>query len=125
MRSKCDIEQTENVVIFDGDCNLCNGVAAWVMKRAKKDTFRFIPFESCEGQLLLERYQFPLDRLDTVIFVKRDIPHTLSDGFIKIIIELPRWRRLAVIVALIPSKWRDAVYRVAAKNRVQWFGSNA
>ena len=52
----------KNIIIFDGECNLCNGVVGWLMKFAPEEIFEFMPFQSPEGQLLLRKYNFPTTR---------------------------------------------------------------
>ena len=45
-----------NIILFDGVCNLCNGVVSFIIKRDKKALFRFAALQSGTGQLLLKRY---------------------------------------------------------------------
>lgn len=30
-----------DIIIFDGECNLCNGVVGWLLKFAPEDIFQF------------------------------------------------------------------------------------
>jgi len=47
----------KDIIIFDGECNLCNGVIGWLMKFAPTTTFEFLPFQSPKGQQQLRLLQ--------------------------------------------------------------------
>lgn len=44
-----DAEGQKAVLLFDGVCNLCNGVVTFVMKRDSKDRVLFAPLQSKKG----------------------------------------------------------------------------
>ncbi|MFS4482039.1 thiol-disulfide oxidoreductase DCC family protein [Hyunsoonleella sp. 2307UL5-6] len=117
-------QQTKDIIIFDGECNLCNGVVGWLLKFAPKNMFYFLPFQSPQGQRLLKQYGFPTEQLDTVILIDQDGLKTHSDGFLKIVSKIPKWQRVAALLAFIPRLIRDFVYKTASKNRVKWFGTS-
>ena len=112
------------VIIFDGECTLCNGVVSWVIKQTPKNAFVFVPFRSEYGQGLLKTYQFPLHQLETVILIKENQALTYSDGFLNIIALIPNYKYLSYVLTLVPRIIRDRVYKITAKNRVKWFGQN-
>lgn len=115
---------TKSIVIFDGECNLCNGVVGWLLKCAPPSLFEFVPFQSPKGQQLLRRFHRPTGSLDTVILIEDDKLHTHSDGFLKIIAAIPKWKRVASLLAFIPRLIRDSIYKMASTYRVQWFGNS-
>ncbi|MEK6154380.1 DUF393 domain-containing protein [Flavobacteriaceae bacterium 3-367] len=119
---KTIMEAKESIIIFDGECNLCNGVVGWLLRFAPGGIFRYVAFQSSEGQLLLKKYGFPTESLETVILLDDKGVHTHSDGFLKIVSKIPRWRLVAALLAFIPRIIRDTVYNLASKNRVKWFG---
>ena len=115
-----------NTIIFDGECNLCNGVVGWLLNHAPQSLFEFVPFQSSLGQDLLLRHGFPTTDLETVILIDGTEVYTHSDGFLKIISKIQGWEFLAFGFGLIPKLVRDTIYKVASRNRVRWFGkSNA
>lgn len=118
-------QQTKDIIIFDGECNLCNGVVGWLLKFAPKNMFYFLPFQSPQGQRLLKQYGFPTEQLDTVILIDQDGLKTHSDGFLKIVSKIPKWQRVAALLGFIPRLIRDFVYKTASKNRVKWFGTSS
>lgn len=114
----------KDMIIFDGECNLCNGVVGWLLKFAPKDMFQFVAFQSPLGQKTLERYGFPTSQLDTVILIDDQGVKTHSDGFLSIVSKIPKWQRVATLLAFIPRLIRDYIYKTASKNRVKWFGTS-
>ncbi|UII78431.1 thiol-disulfide oxidoreductase DCC family protein [Flagellimonas sp. CMM7] len=114
----------KSVIVFDGECNLCNGVVGWLLKFAPEDIFQFVPFQSPQGQNLLQQYGFSINQLETVILFDEHGKHTHSDGFLKIISKIPKWRLVSALLAFIPRIIRDTIYNLASKNRVKWFGKS-
>ncbi|SEQ88351.1 Predicted thiol-disulfide oxidoreductase YuxK, DCC family [Hyunsoonleella jejuensis] len=115
-------ETITDIIIFDGECNLCNGVVGWLLKFAPQNLFHFTPFQSPIGQQLLKAYGFPTSELDTVILIDADGPKTHSDGFLKIVSKIPKYRYVAAVLAFIPKLIRDGIYKIASRNRIKWFG---
>lgn len=114
----------KSIIIFDGECNLCNGVVGWLLRNTDLDIFDFVPFQSAYGQEILSAHGFNTDTLETVVLLDDTGVHTLSDGFLNIIAKIPEWQPLSVLLSLVPRFFRDAVYKLAAKNRVRWFGKS-
>lgn len=115
----------KSIIIFDGECNLCNGVVGWFLKFAPKRLFEFIPFQSPRGQHILQENNLPTQQLDTVILVDQEGLHTHSDGFLKIVAAIPKWQRVAALLAFIPRLLRDFIYKTASRNRLKWFGTSS
>lgn len=114
----------KDIIIFDGECNLCNGVVGWLLKFAPEDLFQFVAFQSNYGQDLLKKHGFPTKQLDTVILIDDKDVKTHSDGFLKIISKIPKWKRVAALLGFIPRLIRDFIYKTASKNRLKWFGES-
>lgn len=114
----------KDIIIFDGECNLCNGVVGWLLKFSPQDLFQFVAFQSSYGQQLLIENGFPTERLDTVILIDENGVKTHSDGFLKIISKIPKWQRVAALLGFIPRLIRDYIYKTASKNRLNWFGKS-
>lgn len=117
--------ENKNIIIFDGECNLCNGVVGWLLKYAPEEIFKFTPFQSPLGQELLKKHGYPTKRLDTVILIDNTGFHTHSDGFLKILSYVPKWQKVAALMAFIPRMIRDTIYKFASRNRVQLFGASS
>ncbi|NJB37179.1 thiol-disulfide oxidoreductase DCC family protein [Croceivirga sp. JEA036] len=114
----------EQIIIFDGECNLCNGVVSWLLNRDSIQQFRYVPFQSPRGQALLTTHQFPTARLTTVILIKDCTAYTHSDGFLKILEQVPRFNTIAKLLQWVPLWVRDNVYNYASSQRLAWFGKS-
>lgn len=118
------VTMRQSTIIFDGECSLCNGVVGWLLKFAPKDIFEFVAFQSPKGQRLLQKHNFPTTALTTVILIDENGAHTHSDGFLKIVSKIPKWKLVAALLAYIPRIIRDTIYNLASRNRVRWFGKS-
>ncbi|MEM9647076.1 MAG: DUF393 domain-containing protein [Bacteroidota bacterium] len=113
-----------STIVFDGECNLCNGVIGHLLKHAPQDKFTMVPFQSLYGQELLEKEGMDTSQLNTVILFDIDGMHMYSDGFLRILTAIPAWKWVANVGIIIPRPLRDTVYKLAAANRVRWFGKS-
>lgn len=110
------------IVLFDGVCNLCNGAITFIIKRDKKDVFRYAPLQSKVGKELAAKHHIDLDRVDSIILVREDKAYAKSTAALRIAKQLSAgWPVLAVFL-ILPRFLRDAVYDFIARNRYKWFG---
>jgi predicted DCC family thiol-disulfide oxidoreductase YuxK len=110
------------VVIFDGVCNLCNGVVRWIIPRDPTNRVRFTALQSVAGQRLLQQHTIDATTIDSVIVVDGDTVFVESDAALRICRYL-RWPwPLLQYLRIIPRTWRDSIYRWVARNRYRWFG---
>jgi predicted DCC family thiol-disulfide oxidoreductase YuxK len=78
--------------------------------------------QSATGKSLLVEYG--IDPEDPVTFLVLDEGRqfTESDASIHVIAGLGGLWRMAKAARIIPRSWRDALYRLIARNRYRWFG---
>ena len=50
----------KHIILFDGECSFCNFWVKFVVKRDKKDLFRFASLQSDVGKKLLTRLKAPV-----------------------------------------------------------------
>ncbi len=74
----------ENIVIFDGVCNLCEFSVNFIFERYVAGLFYFTPAQSPLGASLLKRFEINTSRLDTVVLVRGDRAFTRSAAAIEI-----------------------------------------
>jgi len=110
------------VVLFDGVCNLCNEVVAFLIPRDPEGRLQFAALQSDAGQHLLAQHGLPTAGFDSIVLVEGERLHTKSDAAIRIA-ELLGWPyRAARVARLLPGGVRDSLYDVVADNRYDWFG---
>ena len=113
------------IVIFDGVCNLCNGVVTWIIPRDPTNRIKFAALQSAAGQRLLQHHEIDRAAIDSVIVIDGDNLFIESDAALRICHYL-RWPwPLLGYLHIIPGGWRDTVYRWVAHNRYHWFGRRA
>jgi predicted DCC family thiol-disulfide oxidoreductase YuxK len=62
----------KRILLYDGVCNLCNRLIHFIIKRENGTKLIFLPLQLQEGQSLLDKFLFPVDDPDSVIYIKGD-----------------------------------------------------
>lgn len=117
------MEKEKKIILFDGVCNLCNNSVQFIIKRDKKDIFRFAPLQSEIGKKLVAERRIDTARIDSIILIEPQIAYyTKSEAALRISKSLSGfWPVMSVFLGL-PSRLRDWIYDWVAKNRYKWFG---
>jgi predicted DCC family thiol-disulfide oxidoreductase YuxK len=110
------------VLLFDGVCNLCNGVVRFVVERDPEGTLRFASLQSAVGEAVLDRLDLPADELETVVLLDGNRAYTRSAAAIRVGELLGGPYRVAGLGWLLPRRVRDWLYAVVAEHRYEWFG---
>jgi len=113
------------VILFDGVCNLCNGLVKFIIKRDKKKRFRFAALQSNYAKYIEKKYGLNLTDLNTVILIKDSKVYTKSSAVLHIAQGLGLPYSLAICFFIIPPFIRNHVYSFVAKNRYRWFGQQS
>ncbi len=116
------ISEDPAVILYDGECNLCTSVVAFILPRDRRGLFRFAALQSNAGRRLLAEADHTFGGLSTVVLVEGDRSWVRSDAVLRICRLLPRpWPALAGLW-IVPRPLRDAVYALIADRRRRWFG---
>lgn len=123
LRGNEKMESNKKIILFDGVCNLCNGAVQFVIKRDKKDVFRYAALQSEVGQNLLEARKIDTSKIDSIILIEPGVAfYTKSDAALEIARGLGGLWRLLLVFQWVPSSIRDIIYDFVARNRYRWFG---
>ena len=110
------------VILFDGVCNLCSGAVQFVIKRDRKNIFKFASLQSVVGQAILKKFNLPANTFNSFILYDAGKIYTRSTGALLVAKQLSGgWPILSVFI-VIPSFIRNALYDLIAQNRYKWFG---
>jgi predicted DCC family thiol-disulfide oxidoreductase YuxK len=110
------------MLLFDGECNLCNHAVQFVIPRDPRDRYRFAALQSEYGRQILERYELSSAAINTVILIQNGKLYTKSTAALKLVRHLNRlWPTLYLLI-IIPRFLRDPIYDWIARNRYKWFG---
>ena len=117
-----ELSHSTPVVLFDGDCNLCHGAVQFVLRRDRRQRFRFASLQSAAGRRLLADLGVLGTLPDSIVLVHAGRVRTKSAAALAIARGL-RWPwPLATVAWLVPWPLRDLVYDWIARNRHRWFG---
>jgi predicted DCC family thiol-disulfide oxidoreductase YuxK len=114
--------QEKKTILFDGVCNLCNGSVVFIIKRDKKDVFRFAAIQSDEGQDLIQKHKIDTTKLDSILLVEGERFFSKSAAALKIARHLKGGYPLLYGFMILPRFFRNWVYDIIARNRYKWFG---
>ena len=113
---------THPVILFDGECNLCNASVDFVMRRDRSGRFRFASLQSAIARELLGARRSAAAQPDSVVLVDNGSIHERSSAPLRILRSLGFPWSLFYAFMLIPRPIRDWVYDRIARNRYRWFG---
>lgn len=112
----------QDVLLFDGVCNLCNGAVNFIIDHDPKGHFKFAALQSDFGQLKLEELGYDQEDFDSLVLLSDDKVFKKSTAALHIAKKLSGLYPLLYIFIIIPPFIRHAVYDVIAKNRYKWWG---
>lgn len=116
------MKSKHKIILFDGVCNLCNSSVTFVIKRDKKDLFRFAALQEDPGKSLLDKHNIDTSQTDSIILVDGDKAYTKSTAALEIARSLGGLYPLLYGFMVIPKFIRNWVYDYIAKNRYKWYG---
>jgi predicted DCC family thiol-disulfide oxidoreductase YuxK len=120
--------QRQPVLLYDGECGLCNGVVLFMLRHDREGRLHFASLQSAPGQDYLKSQGLPTSDFGSLVFVP-DWAHQArgafllrTDGALAAVAELDGpWRALAGL-RFAPHGLRDAAYRLISKTRYALFG---
>lgn len=110
------------IALIDGECNLCNGLVQFIIKRDHADQFRFAAQQTELGRRLLQEGGLEADHLTTFVLIDRGRYYTKSGAALRVFQHLGGGWRLFGIFRLLPRVVRDSLYNYVARRRYRWFG---
>ncbi len=116
------LEGTQPILLFDGVCNLCDGLVQFIIKLDPEGKFRFASLQSELGQQLTRKAGLEPNDIGTAILYQQGKFYLKSDMALGVARELGGLWNVFRIFSVIPRPWRNAIYNWVARNRYQWFG---
>jgi predicted DCC family thiol-disulfide oxidoreductase YuxK len=107
-----------SVVLFDGVCNLCNGIVRFIVARDPAGHFHFASLQSDAARRLLK----DSPPVETIVLLEEGKSYLKSAAVLRIArgLRFP-WPVLYAFI-VIPGAFRDLVYDWVARHRYRWFG---
>ena len=116
------------VVFYDGVCGLCSRLVQFVLKRDRRDRFRYAALQGVfAGEVLPRHGKNPGDLNTLYLLLDPGEPseRILERGraVLRILSLLGGpWKVAGGVFGILPTWFLDAVYRLVAKNRYRLFG---
>lgn len=111
------------MVLFDGHCNLCNGLVRFIIGRDPDHRFQFAALQSPASSRLLGT---PANQIgwepDTVVLLEDGRTFTRSAAALRILGGLKSPWPLAGVFRAVPRPIRDWAYDQVARRRFRLFG---
>lgn len=134
----------QNIILFDGVCNLCHGVVKWVIANDPSMNFKFLPLQELDrieelpdvSDVLLDKIkeahngqnqndQSSDQDWHTVMLLEDGVLYEKSTAVLRICLRLSGLYPVLYTYVLIPKGLRDWIYDVVAENRYRWFGKKS
>ncbi|MFA6962347.1 MAG: DCC1-like thiol-disulfide oxidoreductase family protein [Opitutaceae bacterium] len=116
------------MLLYDGECGLCNAVMRFILKHDSRGVLMFASLQGRTGQTFLAAHGMNTTDFDSIVFIA-DLTRPDTDFYLRTNGALGAmeemggaYRRLARVCRVVPTTWRDALYRVVARMRYQLFG---
>jgi predicted DCC family thiol-disulfide oxidoreductase YuxK len=116
------VAQGDRVVLFDGVCKFCGFWARFLIRFDRRQVFKLATLQSPEGQAILQWFNFPTDRCESMVLVEGSRAYTKSTAVLRIAAPLPFPWPLGTVAWLVPRFIRDWLYDRIALNRYILFG---
>ena len=118
-----EFPKNKKIILFDGVCNLCNQAVLFIIKRDKKDNFRFVSLQSNYGKEIVNYLGIDTSRVDSIVLFEPNQAYYLkSTAALKIFSTFGGIWETSKFLLFFPSFIRDFVYDIIARNRYKWFG---
>lgn len=122
-----ELEQKQNgfdgpLILFDGNCSLCNNTVRFILKHERRAYFRFSPLQSQFAEALFTAHPFPGNKPDSVLVWEGGRWYAESEAVFRILPVFGWHLRWMTVFRFLPPAFRNAVYRLIARNRLRWFG---
>lgn len=116
-------DTANDLILFDGVCNLCEGTVLFVIKRDRNARFRFSPLQSDTAAQILAEHQYTSDSLASVLLLSDDKLYTKSRAALRIARRLDGlWPLFYYLFFWVPRFIADRLYDVVGNRRYKWFG---
>jgi predicted DCC family thiol-disulfide oxidoreductase YuxK len=110
------------VLLFDGVCNLCNGIVQFIIERDPRARIAFAPLQSGVAARLLAGYRDRAQLPDSVVLVEDGRFYVRSTAALRVARHLRFPWSLAWGFMVVPRPVRDWMYDWIARHRYAWFG---
>lgn len=111
------------IVFFDGKCRLCNASLDFILRYDRSGLFSFADLGSPAATAYLSPVSLLPLQPESIIYFREGVIYNEADAVLKILSDMGGIWKASSILYLVPAGLRNRVYRLIARKRYQWFGS--
>lgn len=109
-------------ILFDNQCNLCNSAVNYVIKRDKKNVFKFIALKSDLGIAIQAHLGYAYTKTNSILLFMPKQGYYIKSAAVLEIIKHFSWHYKPIQIARVfPLFLRDMLYDFISNNRHKWF----
>jgi predicted DCC family thiol-disulfide oxidoreductase YuxK len=117
-----NIPKDKKIILFDGVCNLCDSSVQFIIKKDKKDLFRFASIQSEIGQQIIRYLGIDTSKIDSIIlYVPGEAYYLKAEAAMQIAKDLNSWHKIISYLSFTGSLG-NFIYDYVAQNRYRWYG---
>lgn len=109
------------LLMYDGDCALCNHLIQFYLKREKKQELNFVPLDSPTSEMLNEHFGLKSAK-DSMVLIRGYNAYIKSCAALRLSGYMKGLWPLLQVFLIIPPFLRNPLYDYVAKRRLKWFG---
>lgn len=112
----------QRIVVFDGECGLCNGFVAWLIVRDRAGRFLVAGSAGEVGRAVIDAAGLPRDAVrSTLVLWDGQRGWVRSTAVLRILAGLPWPWKAGAAGLIVPLPLRDAIYnaRAARRDRIE------
>ena len=106
------------LIIFDGDCLLCDFFMRYIAKRDREKVFTFVSREDLLAKEMMFLYKI---NEDSIFYIKEKHAFIYSDAVLEIAKDMPWPNKGLYTFKVLPKFIRDKIYILVAKYRRKFF----
>ncbi len=112
------------VVVMDARCGLCANGARWIARHDRDNRFRIVPMQSGLGRHLFDAHGIDPDDPASWLYLEGGRALTAFDAWARVGQVIGGAASALVLLKAIPEPLRTKAYRLMARNRIRFFGSD-
>lgn len=113
--------EIDNVVFFDGVCNICNSGVDFLLRHS--DSIKFASLQSDIAKRILPESYTDVNNLKSLVYINNGQLYTNATAVFKMASEINGLiKYILKVLSIVPTPLADFVYNLIAKNRYKLGG---
>lgn len=118
-----ELPHDKKIILFDGVCNLCDATVQKLIRKDKKDVFRFAALQSETGKEIVKYIGIDTSKVDSIILYEPGKAyHIKAEAAIEIAKSIGGVYSILALFSVFPNWIKNSVYDFIARNRYKWYG---